>query len=49
MASLDVFNTNAFETTTLTAAVNLRDSLPSRIRDWGLFRERPVSTKTVYV
>lgn len=49
MATLDVFNQDAFKTTSLTAYVNKQPTIPSMLRDMGIFSEKPVRTTTVWV
>jgi hypothetical protein len=47
--SLDVFNTDAFSFTTLTAAINKRPFIPGRIGALGLFDAKGIPTVTLYV
>lgn len=49
MASLDVFNSDAFSMTSLTAAVNKRDYKPGLIERLGLFEARGIPTTTLFV
>ena len=49
MASLDVFNDDAFGVTTLSAAINEVPFQPTRLTELGLFRAEPVETTTVWV
>lgn len=49
MASLDVFATDAFTMTQLTASVNLLDFLPQLIGGSGIFTPQPVATTTVWI
>ncbi len=49
MASLDVFNSDAFSMTSLTAAINKRDYKPGRLGQIGLFDARGIPTTTLFV
>ena len=49
MATLDVFNQDAFKTTSLTDFVNKKPHIPSMLRDLGIFETKPVRTSTVWV
>lgn len=44
MASMDVFNDDAFSVTTLSAAISEAPFQPSRLNDIGLFRNEPIET-----
>lgn len=49
MASLDVFATDAFTMTQLTASVNLLDYLPQLIGGSGIFTPQPVATTSIWI
>ena len=49
MATLDIFNQDAFKTTSLTDFVNKKPHIPTMIRDMNLFDEKPVRTTTIWV
>ena len=49
MASMDIFNANAFGMQTLTAAINDRAHLPTRIGDLAIFQYEGVRTLDVSV
>jgi hypothetical protein len=49
MASLDVFKSDAFSTTSLTEFVNKKPYIPTMLRDMGLFEVEPVRTTTIWV
>jgi len=49
MASLDIFNSNAFSMVTLTDKVNKVPFKPNWLGSLGLFRPRPVTTESVAV
>lgn len=49
MASLDIFNDDAFSVTQLTKAINDTPHQPTRIGDLGWFSEEPISTTSVFI
>lgn len=49
MATLDVFNSNAFGLTSLSSQVEKLDYLPGLIGSLGIFEKAPVRTRTVWV
>ena len=49
MPTLDIFNTDAFSLSSLTAAVNDLDHLPGRIGELGLFDEAGITTTSAWV
>jgi hypothetical protein len=49
MSTLDVFQGDAFTTTSLTESINLLPYQPRRIGQMGLFAERGVPNKTVWI
>lgn len=49
MASLDVFNSDAFSMTSLTDAINKRDYKPGRLGQLGIFDARGIPTPTLFV
>jgi len=49
MASMDIFNSNAFAMTSLTAAVNSMPYKPQLLGSMGLFAARPVRTRSVAI
>jgi hypothetical protein len=49
MATLDVFNSDAFSTTSLTAAVEKSPFQPSLLGDMGIFEDVPVRTTSVFI
>lgn len=49
MASLDIFNNDAFSVTQLTKAINDTVHQPTRIGDLGWFSEEPISTTSVFI
>jgi hypothetical protein len=49
MSAFDVFNGDGFTLTSLTAAINETEHLPSRIGDSGLFQESGVTTTTINI
>lgn len=49
MASLDIFNGDAFSVTSLTKAINDTVHQPTRIGDLGWFSEEPISTTSVFI
>ncbi len=49
MASLDVFNSDAFSMTSLTDAINKRDYKPGRLGQLGIFDARGIPTTTLFV
>lgn len=49
MASLDVFNSDAFSLTSLTDAINKRPYQPGRLGQLGLFQARGITTTALYV
>lgn len=49
MPSLDILNDDAFSVSSLTAAVNEMEAVPSMLGDEGLFEEDGVSTTTIQV
>lgn len=46
---LDVFNSDPFTTTSLTAAINKAPYKPARIGQMGLYRRVPISTLSVFI
>lgn len=49
MATMDVFNSTAFGTTSLTGMVNNLDFVPSLLGSLGVFEPMPVRTRNVFV
>ncbi|MCG5538950.1 major capsid protein [Halorhodospira sp. 9622] len=49
MATMDIFNQDAFSAVELTAAINKAPYRPARLNELGIFTPRPVRTKTVAV
>lgn len=49
MASIEIFEDQAFSVTTLTAAINEQPFVPGRIGEMGLFSERGITTLTAQV
>lgn len=49
MASMDIFNGSAFNTTSLTAAINRTPFKPQMLGSLGLFEAVPVRTRTVFI
>lgn len=49
MASLDIFNNDAFSVTQLTKAINDTLHQPTRIGDLGWFSEEPINTTSVFI
>lgn len=49
MASLDIFNNDAFSITQLTKAINDTPHQPTRIGDLGWFSEEPINTTSVFI
>lgn len=49
MASMDVFNTSAFSTVSLTGAVNKIPFVPDMLGTMGIFTPTPVRTRNVFV
>ncbi|WP_299663851.1 major capsid protein [uncultured Ruegeria sp.] len=49
MATMDVFNSSAFSTTSLTGMVNTVDFVPSLLGSLGIFEPMPVRTRNVFV
>lgn len=49
MASLDIFNNDAFSLTSLTDAINKRPYKPGRLGQLGLFNAKGITTTTLYV
>jgi hypothetical protein len=49
MATLDVFNSDAFSTISLTAAIEKVPGLPTMLGDMGIFETVPVRTTTVMI
>ncbi|MES1927536.1 major capsid protein [Salinisphaera sp. T31B1] len=49
MPGMNIFDNDAFSLTTLTAAINERDFVPSMIRNMNLFRSRGVTTTTIAI
>lgn len=49
MANIDIFENDAFSTTSLTGFVNKKPHIPSLIRDMGIFDTKNVRTKTIWV
>ncbi|UWF51984.1 major capsid protein [Pseudomonas sp. N3-W] len=49
MASIEIFNDDAFSVSSLTAAINEQEYLPGRISSLGLFREEGITTLTVQI
>lgn len=47
--TLDAFNTDAFTTASLTAAINLQEYVPGYLGSLGLFEAVPVATTSVWV
>lgn len=47
--TLDIFNKDAFKTTSLTSFVNKKPHIPSMLRDMKLFDVKPVRTTTIWV
>lgn len=49
MLTLDVFNSDAFSESSLTAAVNLLDYVPGTLGELGIFEAKPVTTTSVWI
>lgn len=49
MAQLDVFNSSAFSTRSLTSAVNIRENIWGKLNGMGLFRDVPETNKLIAV
>ena len=49
MASMDVFNSNAFSLTSLTSVVNLLDYNPSYLGEMNIFDSKPVQSQNIFV
>ena len=49
MANIDIFKSDTFSTTSLTAYVNKQPHIPSMLRNMGLFTPKPVRTTTIWV
>jgi len=49
MASMDVFNDDAFSTTSLSGMVTNADYIPSLLGDLGIFQPEPVRTRNIFV
>ncbi len=49
MADIGIFEDDAFNVTSLTAAINEQEYLPGRISSLGLFREEGINTLTVQI
>lgn len=49
MATLDIFNDNAFGVTSMIAAINESPAVPTRLGDMGLFAESGMSTVTAWI
>lgn len=49
MASMDIFNGSAFNTTALTGQINRVDFQPGFLGSLNIFRAMPVRTRTVYI
>lgn len=49
MSMADVFNSDLFRMTSLTAAINADESPPQRIADLGIFEEKGVTTTSVVI
>lgn len=49
MASIDIFNDDAFSMSSLTAAINEAPAVPSRLAALGLFSEEGITTTTVQI
>ena len=47
MATMDIFNQDAFSTVTLTDAIQKMDYQPSLLRDMGLFEKQPSRTRSI--
>lgn len=49
MPTIDIFNDNAFKTTSLTLAIEKLPYVPSRIGELGWFKKKPVNTIVVFI
>ena len=49
MATMDVFNSNAFSLTSLSGAVDKMDYKPGLLGELGIFEPMPVRNRTIFV